>query len=79
MIEKNPIYFTNNLIRKSQLCKELGITLLIDDVIENAIDVTSNGITCILLERPWNREKVFTHPLLIRVKDWTEALEVLTR
>lgn len=45
---------------------------MIDDAMENAHELTMNGISCILLEKPWNRHVEFEHPLLYRVKNWNE-------
>ena len=59
---------------KSIACREHGVTLMIDDSIENAYDLSNGGIACILLEKPWNRDIEFSHPLLYRIKDWTEIL-----
>jgi 5'(3')-deoxyribonucleotidase len=63
---------------KSSLCLELGVTCLIDDDIQNAIDVTTHGIVCILPEKPWNREKSYSHELLFRVKHWDEIQKLFT-
>lgn len=77
---KSHIYFTNgdavDSIPKSEICRDLGITLLIDDNMENAMDAVTQGITCILLEKPWNREKKYVHPLLYRVKNWEEIISL---
>lgn len=58
--------------RKSEICKELWITLLIDDAFENALDMIENGLSVILMEKPWNREIQFEHKNLLRVKNWEE-------
>lgn len=75
-IPQDRLYFTNSESMqrrpKSSVCKELWITCLIDDDIMNAIDVTNQEITCIMIEKPWNRNKSYTHPLLYRVQDWSE-------
>ncbi len=77
-IQENNIYFANHQrgwsIPKSEICKKYGITLMIDDAFHNAVDLIENDITCILLEKPWNREKILSHPLLYRVKDWNEII-----
>lgn len=51
---------------------------MIDDSFENARDLVENGISCILLEKPWNRKESFNHPLLYRAKDWAEIIESLS-
>lgn len=77
-IDKENIHFANHLsgesTPKSQICKKYGITLMIDDAFHNAVDLIENDITCILLEKPWNRNCLLTHPLLHRAKDWNEII-----
>lgn len=51
---------------------------MIDDAMENAHELTNNGISCILLERPWNRDANLDHPLLHRVKNWKEIIDSIT-
>lgn len=51
---------------------------MIDDAMENAHELCKNGIACILLEKPWNRDVDFEHPLLYRVKNWEEILYSLS-
>lgn len=47
---------------------------MIDDAFHNAVDLVENDIACILLEKPWNRDNTYTHPLLYRAKDWNEII-----
>jgi 5'(3')-deoxyribonucleotidase len=70
-------HFSSDALPKSHLCKELGITLMIDDALENAYDLCHAGIGCILLEKPWNRDIEYDHPLLYRVKDWNILSQAL--
>lgn len=78
MISSENILFSNHLtgaeVTKSSLCKMHGITLLVDDNIHNAMDVVGQGISCILLEKPWNKNDTFEHPLLYRAKNWHEII-----
>lgn len=80
-IAKEDIFFANHLtseeILKSTICLKQNITLMIDDNMRNAIDLVEHGIVCLLMERPWNRHKSFSHPLLYRVRDWNEILSLL--
>lgn len=82
-IHHSRVYFANHdsekNIQKSEICREKNITLMIDDGIHNAEDLVKNGITCLLLEKPWNRNIDFSHPLLYRVKDWGEIIESLQK
>ncbi len=77
----NRIHYLNNnegeWKKKSEICKTLGITLLIDDAFENAIDMVENGLSAILLEKPWNREITFEHKNLYRTKNWEEIYSIL--
>ena len=79
--EVEEIYFVNHFsekqLPKSHVCHEKHISLMIDDHMGNAIDLTENGIVCILLEKPWNRHETFDHPLLYRVRDWQEIIDSL--
>ena len=71
-------HFSTDALPKSTICKEYGISLMIDDAMENAHELTKNGIACVLLEKPWNRHVDFEHPLLYRAKNWKEILQSLT-
>lgn len=81
-IERNQIFFANHFssqeVPKSLLCQAHDITLMIDDSLQNAVDLTTHGITCILFERPWNRDKVYTHPLLVRIGGWHDIITALS-
>lgn len=50
---------------------------MIDDALENVYELCQAGITSVLIERPWNRDITFTHPLLYRVRDWHEIIQHL--
>lgn len=62
---------------KSEICVSKGVTLMIDDTMENIEDLCNNGIACILLERPWNLHSAFNHHLLYRAKDWREIIDTI--
>lgn len=70
-------HFYTDARPKSHACKEMNITLMIDDSIENVYDLAEAGIFCILLEKPWNRDIPFEHHLVYRVKDWYEIIALL--
>lgn len=57
---------------KHEVCMEIGAELFIDDNIDYALPVAHSGVTTLLLEKPWNRQRTEAHPSLIRVKDWSE-------
>jgi uncharacterized HAD superfamily protein len=77
-VSDDAIHFVNHFSEdsrpKSVVCKSNNVSLLIDDAIENAYELSTNGISCVLLEKPWNREVVFEHPLVYRAKDWREII-----
>ncbi len=82
--EINPdnVYFVNHYseqsLPKSTVCKNLGITLLVDDHIDNARDMTAAWFSMILLEKPWNRAIEFDHPSLYRAQNWHEIIDNLS-
>lgn len=63
--------FKENEKSKSQLCKELWISYLIDDSINNLLDVNSAWIKGILLDKPWNQD-IEDNELLKRVNSWDD-------
>ena len=40
---------------KSEVCREIGAVLLIDDAMKHAQDVAESGIPVLLPDRPWNQ------------------------
>ena len=59
---------------KSEICKEKGIFLLIEDNLNYALECAFNGIQVILFDKPWNQEKDLP-PNIFRVNGWKDALE----
>jgi len=57
---------------KAQICKELGVTLMIEDSPHTALDCINNNIKVILFNKPWN--KSLEHKEVVRVNNWEEAL-----
>lgn len=80
-IHPSHIHFANHFAKqshlKSTICKSLGITIMIDDGLHNALDVAENGIECVLIDKPWNRKSEANHPLIYRAQDWKEIIDVL--
>jgi uncharacterized HAD superfamily protein len=70
---------TNDARPKSHVCKKVGITLMIDDAFENAYELSHEGIACILLEKPWNRNADRDHSLIYRAKNWQEIIDSLQK
>jgi uncharacterized protein len=60
---------------KSEICKELGINILIDDISSFCEDCSKKGIKVFLFDKPWNNlfnEKDYEN--ITRVKNWEEVL-----
>ncbi len=56
---------------KATLCREHAIPVLVDDDWHNAEECAAEGVTLLLLDRPWNREAAGR---FIRVRDWDGIL-----
>lgn len=78
------VYFTNAFLgkpeeverKKSDICIDVGVDVLIDDSVGEAIEVSSFGIQVLLFDRPWNRLSIPTR--VYRVKDWNRVLSKLS-
>lgn len=57
---------------KSQVCKEIGSLVLIDDDIGNAIEVARTGLPVLMPDRPWNQG--YVPEGVTRVHSWTETI-----
>lgn len=62
--------------KKSEICKNLGINLMIEDNPHYALDCANEGIRSLLLKKPWN-EKYTHHKNITFVKNWKEIMEIL--
>jgi uncharacterized HAD superfamily protein len=58
---------------KGELCKELGIGILIEDNGECSLKYAEEGIRVFLMDRPWNKN--FEHENILRVFGWKDILE----
>ncbi len=72
----NPYNSNSMKITKSQICKQIGAKVLIDDNIVNAQDCAENGITVYLMDAPWNQTEDLPENI-IRVKSWMEITTAL--
>jgi len=78
------VYFTNDFLgesgavkrKKSDICTDVGVDVLIDDSIEEVIEASSFGIQALLFDRPWNRTAIPT--TVYRVKDWNHIFNKLS-
>lgn len=76
------IYFTSSFItpehkqvKKSELCRDLGIEIFIDDSITNIVDVATACEHAFLFDRPWNQEKVLLPANVTRAHSWEEVVQ----
>lgn len=63
--------------KKSDICKELGIELIIEDGPEHASDCASSGLNVLLFDCPWN--KGIIGKKIKRIKSWDEALKEIRK
>ena len=64
----------NVLKTKGAICKELGISFMIEDALHYANDCAEKGIKVLLLDWPWNQTNKLDANI-IRVYSWKEILE----
>lgn len=60
--------------RKSDVCLELKVDVMIEDSLEHAKECASYGVRVLLLDCPWNQSNDLP-PRITRVKSWEEILE----
>lgn len=63
---------------KYDFCKEIGITVMIDDGFHNLKDCADNGMKCFLIDNPWNKNEELNENI-IRVDNWNEIIEELKK
>ncbi len=80
------IYFTNSFVtpehqqvKKSELCRKLGIEIFIDDSIGNVIDVATACEHVFLFDRPWNQENVALPANVTRAYSWKEIVDAIQK
>ncbi|MCK4997255.1 hypothetical protein KAS08_03030 [Candidatus Pacearchaeota archaeon] len=78
---KFPLYFCGDreddtFISKVDICKELKIDIMIDDGLHHLIECSNDGIKCLLLDYPWNRDDTLGKNI-IRVNTWKDILKEL--
>jgi len=74
------IFFSGEIygenLSKPSICKNLKISLIIEDNPSCALDCAESGIKVFLLDKPWNKS-CKEHENIIRVGDWKILLENL--
>ena len=83
------VVFTKNYAKggngktKAQICKELGVDILIEDFIQYSLDCNKLGIPVLLFNTPWNQDSELPEGMtklpqgIVRVNSWEEVLEKL--
>ncbi len=78
------IYFTSSFvtpehkqIKKSELCRKLGLDIFIDDSIANVLDVATACEQVFLFDRPWNQENVALPTNVTRAHSWKEIVDTI--
>jgi len=61
---------------KADICKEIGIDVLIEDSLPFCLNCSKIGIKSLLFDKPWNQEEKLPGSV-IRVKNWEEISEKL--
>ncbi|MEK9156244.1 MAG: hypothetical protein AAB360_02995 [Patescibacteria group bacterium] len=76
------VYFVNDYAKdrdykriKTDICRRLGVDLLIDDSHECVLDCAKNGIPAILFNQPWNQG--YLPPAVPRTSSWSEIPDLL--
>jgi uncharacterized HAD superfamily protein len=71
----NEFHGTGAKRTKAEVCKLLGVEIFIDDALHNARSISATGIPVLLLDAPWNQEKV--EAPITRVKSWKDIVEII--
>ncbi len=58
---------------KAEICKKLGIRLIVEDAPSTAIECAKSGIKVILFDKPWNQG--IADKNITRVFNWLEAVK----
>lgn len=61
---------------KSEICKEIGAEILIDDSLDYAKECAGKGIKVLLFDHPWNQAETLPKNIQ-RVYSWQEILKII--
>jgi uncharacterized HAD superfamily protein len=64
-------FFTNRARKKSEICKEIWASIIIEDNLETCIDCVNQWIKCFLLDKPRNQSNKLNENIK-RVYSWSE-------
>lgn len=67
---------TSASIKKSEVCRKLGIDVLVEDAPHNVTDCAQAGVPVLLYEAPWNKN-MEPGPGITPVESWPEATRIL--
>lgn len=62
---------------KSEICKEIGLEIFVDDALDNSTELSKNGIKVLMPDRPWNQANDLPE-LVTRVYSWEEIIQKLS-
>lgn len=66
-------FFTRFSTKKSEICKKLWATMIIEDNLENAEECAKEWIKVYLLDKPWNQNyDKKKHKGIIKVNSWAD-------
>ena len=73
----NKVFFSGDVVgkgkNKDEICRDLGIKIIIEDSEEESLGYAKNGLRVLLLDKPWNQS--VGHENVCRCGDWGEILE----
>jgi uncharacterized protein len=72
----NPYVGASEQKKKSQICKEIGSGILVDDNLVNVLDCAKAGINVLLMDALWNQTQDLPERV-VRVKSWNEILDLI--
>lgn len=64
-------------VKKSEVCKELGLEIIIDDCASHIKDCSQNGILTYMFKKPWNTSFRLPKWNVIPFNSWSELVEEL--
>lgn len=69
-------HFSANEVTKSELCKQHGIHIMVEDNLDYAIDLANAGVKTYLLDKPWNQKyEKGIYPDIIKVY-WRDEIHI---
>lgn len=66
-------HFSEDSVHKHDICKKIGIEVMVEDNMDYALGIAGAGIQTFLMDKPWNAQRSETHPNLKRIFSWKEV------